>query len=208
MQDVLSRGAAGVVVEHAEDLKIPSDALVLVVEDTTRALGALAARYRKHFDIPVLAVAGSNGKTTTKDMITRVLASTYTVLGTEGNLNNHIGVPSDAVPAGPESRNCGGGSRDEPSRESSRCCAGSCSPHTRCSPTSDVNTWSSSDHCEAVASEEGSVWAALPPDRARRAFVNADDPLVVRTAQNHPFARELRLPFTVSGRARDGVAGG
>ena len=65
----------------------------LVVEDTIVALGELAAFYRAKFRIPILAVAGSNGKTTTKNMITAVLATKYNVLSTEGNLNNHIGVP-------------------------------------------------------------------------------------------------------------------
>lgn len=65
----------------------------LVVEDTTLALGALANIYRKKFDIPILVVGGSNGKTTTKEMIRNVLSTKYSVLCTEGNLNNHIGVP-------------------------------------------------------------------------------------------------------------------
>ena len=53
----------------------------------------LAAVYRKKFEGPVIAVGGSNGKTTTKDMIARVLGSTKSVLCTEGNNNNHVGVP-------------------------------------------------------------------------------------------------------------------
>ena len=65
----------------------------IVVEDTTRALGALANVYRKKFDIPILVVGGSNGKTTTKEMIRLVLSTKYSVLCTEGNLNNQIGVP-------------------------------------------------------------------------------------------------------------------
>jgi UDP-N-acetylmuramoyl-tripeptide--D-alanyl-D-alanine ligase len=65
----------------------------LIVENTTRALGQLARLHRRRFRIPVLAVAGSNGKTTTKDMILAVLSKRYTVLATEGNLNNHVGVP-------------------------------------------------------------------------------------------------------------------
>ena len=65
----------------------------LVVEDTTVALGNLAALYRRKFDIPFVAIAGSNGKTTTKNMVTAVLGTRYNVLSTEGNLNNQIGVP-------------------------------------------------------------------------------------------------------------------
>ena len=65
----------------------------LVVEDTTVALGELAALYRAKFKIPFIAIAGSNGKTTTKNMISAVLGTKYNVLSTEGNLNNHVGVP-------------------------------------------------------------------------------------------------------------------
>lgn len=70
-------------------LRIP----VAVVNDSLAALAALAAVYRRRFAIPVIAVAGSNGKTTTKEMITAVLKRRYSVLATKGNLNNHIGVP-------------------------------------------------------------------------------------------------------------------
>ena len=65
----------------------------LIVEDTIRLLGQAARMHRKKFKIPVLVVGGSNGKTTTKEMISAVLKTKYRVLSTEGNLNNHIGVP-------------------------------------------------------------------------------------------------------------------
>ncbi|MBI3587479.1 MAG: UDP-N-acetylmuramoyl-tripeptide--D-alanyl-D-alanine ligase [Ignavibacteriales bacterium] len=65
----------------------------LVVENTVHALGRVAHQYRRKFNIPFLVIGGSNGKTTTKDMITTVLQMKYNVLSTEGNLNNHIGVP-------------------------------------------------------------------------------------------------------------------
>ena len=65
----------------------------LVVENTEYAVGALANIHRRKFRIPVIAVAGSNGKTTTKEMIRAVLGTRFTVLATEGNHNNQIGVP-------------------------------------------------------------------------------------------------------------------
>ena len=65
----------------------------LIVEDTIRFLGQVATMHRRKFKIPVLVVGGSNGKTTTKEMIAAVLKKKYRVLNTEGNLNNHIGVP-------------------------------------------------------------------------------------------------------------------
>ncbi len=65
----------------------------VIVNDTTIAFGELARIYRRKFDIPVIAIGGSNGKTTTKEMVNAVLRTKYDVLSTEGNLNNHIGVP-------------------------------------------------------------------------------------------------------------------
>ncbi len=65
----------------------------MVVENTVYALGNLARNVRRSHRIPVIAVGGSNGKTTTKDMIAAVLAMKFNVLKTDGNLNNHIGVP-------------------------------------------------------------------------------------------------------------------
>jgi UDP-N-acetylmuramoyl-tripeptide--D-alanyl-D-alanine ligase len=70
-----------------------ADAFLLGVRDTLFAYQQLASHHRSRFDIPVVAVTGSNGKTTTKDMISHVLAHRWIVLKTEGNLNNRIGVP-------------------------------------------------------------------------------------------------------------------
>lgn len=69
------------------------DKTIVIVPDTVKALGELANTYRRKFAIPVLAIAGSNGKTTTKDIVASVLAKKYNVLKTEGNLNNELGVP-------------------------------------------------------------------------------------------------------------------
>lgn len=66
---------------------------LVVVEDSLQTLQALANLRRKHFDIPVVGIGGSNGKTTTKELLTRVMSSHYACHATAGNLNNHIGVP-------------------------------------------------------------------------------------------------------------------
>jgi len=65
----------------------------IIVNDTTKALGDIAGFWRNKFDIPVIAVTGSNGKTTTKDMIAHVLSAKFKVLKNEGTKNNHIGLP-------------------------------------------------------------------------------------------------------------------
>ena len=64
-----------------------------LVDNVLETLQELAAYHREHFKIPVIALTGSNGKTTTKELITKVLSIKYRVLSTSGNLNNHIGVP-------------------------------------------------------------------------------------------------------------------
>lgn len=66
---------------------------LIVVDDALGALQELAQEHRRELGIPVLAVTGSNGKTTTKELLRRVLSERFTVLATGGNLNNHIGVP-------------------------------------------------------------------------------------------------------------------
>jgi UDP-N-acetylmuramoyl-tripeptide--D-alanyl-D-alanine ligase len=85
-----SAGAACAVVSQSEKRHpIPA----LVVPNTLAALGALARFHRRRFAIPVVAVTGSNGKTTTREMIASILAARAPVLKTESNLNNEVGVP-------------------------------------------------------------------------------------------------------------------
>jgi len=73
--------------------RLPANCCAVVVPDTLRALGDLAGWHRRRFNIKVVAVTGSNGKTTTKEMLARILAQTGPGLRTEGNLNNLIGLP-------------------------------------------------------------------------------------------------------------------
>ncbi|MFA5834954.1 MAG: UDP-N-acetylmuramoyl-tripeptide--D-alanyl-D-alanine ligase [Bacteroidota bacterium] len=97
--DTAVKSEASVIVIHREWAKKHESyfrtfpCVFVIVDDTTIAYGELARIYRRKFDIPVIAIAGSNGKTTTKEMVSAVLRTKYDVLSTEGNLNNHIGVP-------------------------------------------------------------------------------------------------------------------
>lgn len=83
------RGAVGAMVAHALDVELPQ----LVVRDPRTALGTLAAHHRGRLRIPVIAVTGSNGKTTVKEMLGSILHSLGEVLITRGNRNNDLGVP-------------------------------------------------------------------------------------------------------------------
>ena len=89
----VASGATALLV--ADETKLPAGVSAVVVDDTRLALGRLAAAWRAQFDIPVIAVTGSNGKTTTKEMIAAILKAAFgdAVLATRGNLNNDIGLP-------------------------------------------------------------------------------------------------------------------
>jgi UDP-N-acetylmuramoyl-tripeptide--D-alanyl-D-alanine ligase len=88
--EALQKGAAYAVVD---DPAVVADDRFLLVEDVLAALQDLARHHRKTFTFPVIALTGSNGKTTTKELIAKVLSMKYNTYATKGNLNNHIGVP-------------------------------------------------------------------------------------------------------------------
>ncbi|MPZ16853.1 MAG: UDP-N-acetylmuramoyl-tripeptide--D-alanyl-D-alanine ligase [Luteitalea sp.] len=90
----LAAGAMGVVVDKAHGAPmVAGDELVIVVDDTTRALQRLASHVRRRSRARVVAITGSVGKTTTKDITAALLAMRYRTFRNEGNLNNHIGLP-------------------------------------------------------------------------------------------------------------------
>ena len=86
------RGAAGAMVEEFP-AELPTGFAVVLVKDTLQALQNLATEYRRSLDLQVVGLTGSNGKTSTKDLTAAVLSGNFQVTRTEGNLNNHIGVP-------------------------------------------------------------------------------------------------------------------
>ena len=93
LDQVERRGAQAVVIER-EKVNTPSPGCaVIAVDNTRKALGRLAAHYRRDFDLPVIAVGGSNGKTTTKELLASVLRQRFPTLSSEASFNNDIGVP-------------------------------------------------------------------------------------------------------------------
>ena len=92
INSALEGGAAGCFTQRERESYLPGK-FYIKVDSTQRALRDLARYYKKKFPIPVVALTGSVGKTTTKDMVAAVLGEKYRVLKTEGNLNNEIGVP-------------------------------------------------------------------------------------------------------------------
>ena len=177
VQAVVEKGAAGAVVEQG----LPRGTL-LIVEDTLAALQKLAAWARSNWGGQVIAVTGSAGKTTTKDVIARLLAAEMPVGKTIGNLNNHVGVPLSILRLPDECRVAVlemGMNHSGEIRELARMAR----------PDVGVVTNVGYAHVEAFGSIEAVALAKrelieeLPPGGV--AVLNADDPLVARFREIH-----------------------
>ncbi|MEE8581311.1 MAG: UDP-N-acetylmuramoyl-tripeptide--D-alanyl-D-alanine ligase [Myxococcota bacterium] len=178
LAQALAAGAKGLLVagEKQPEISIPSETVVIRVVDTTRALGALAAGFRRGFGGPVIAVTGSNGKTTTKEMCAAILSVRGPCLKNEGNLNNEFGLPLTLLARRPEHLaavvELGMNHRGEIARLAAIA-----------RPDVAVVTNVGTAHIEFLASreeiarEKGDLLAALDPDGV--AVINRDDPLVV-----------------------------
>jgi UDP-N-acetylmuramoyl-tripeptide--D-alanyl-D-alanine ligase len=164
----VGRGAVAVLVERDLGLPVPQ----LLARDPLAALSAAAAAWRAGFDIPVVGVAGSNGKTTTKEMVAAILAERGPVLATRGSLNNHIGVPLTLFGIGPEHRaaviEIGANHPGEVAALAALA-----------RPTVGLVTNAGAEHLEGfgsldgVARAEGELFGSLPADGT--AVINADD---------------------------------
>jgi UDP-N-acetylmuramoyl-tripeptide--D-alanyl-D-alanine ligase len=97
--EALSKGVAYAVVDEKEFAK---DDRFILVADVLQTLQGLANYHRRQLSCPVLAITGSNGKTTTKELITKILSKKFNTQATKGNLNNHIGVPLTILSASPQ----------------------------------------------------------------------------------------------------------
>ena len=107
----LEQGCAYAIVdEMSEELRVKSEEFasarhyqpLILVDDTLQTFKDLAREHRRQFDIPVIGITGTNGKTTTKELIKAVLSEKYNVLATEGNFNNDVGVPKTLLRLRPE----------------------------------------------------------------------------------------------------------
>ncbi|MBQ8128416.1 MAG: UDP-N-acetylmuramoyl-tripeptide--D-alanyl-D-alanine ligase [Prevotella sp.] len=96
----LAKGCALAIVDDAA--VAASDPRCILVDDTLQTFKDIAREHRRQFDIPVIGITGTNGKTTTKELIRAVLSKKYNVLATEGNLNNDVGVPKTLLRLRPE----------------------------------------------------------------------------------------------------------
>ncbi len=94
IEEAVKKGAGAVIYENPSKIKVfHENVIYLKVCDTLKALGDIACFHRRKFNIPVIAITGSSGKTTTKEMVAWVLGAEYSILKNEGTKNNLIGVP-------------------------------------------------------------------------------------------------------------------
>ena len=98
-EGALQKGCAYAIVDNKEMVK---DERYILVDDTLQTFKDLAREHRRQFNIPVIGITGTNGKTTTKELIKAVLSEKYNVLATEGNFNNDVGVPKTLLRLRPE----------------------------------------------------------------------------------------------------------
>ena len=99
VEQVAARGAAGALVEEGWQGKVPPEFALLRVADTLAGYQQIAAGYRRCLPLKVIAITGSNGKTSTKDFVAAALGHRFRVTKTEGNFNNHIGLPRTILEA-------------------------------------------------------------------------------------------------------------
>ena len=161
-------GAVAAVTERPADEGLPR----LVVADTRSALGRLAAEWRRRFDVPFVAVTGSNGKTTVKEMIASILRRSHRTLATAGNLNTDIGLAGTLFGLDSAHRRgvveMGANHPGEIAELARRC-----RPHvgvvTQCAPAHLAGF----GDVAGVARAKGELFESLPPDGL--GVVNADD---------------------------------
>ena len=102
VSQAVERGAVGAMVEESWKGDVPPKFGLIRVSDTLAGYQTLAANYRASLSLKVIAITGSNGKTSTKDFVAAALAKKFRVTKTEGNFNNHVGLPQTMLAAGKE----------------------------------------------------------------------------------------------------------
>src|SRR6516225_2223404 len=202
LADVVARGAAGAVTQGGHPrAAVPPGFPLYEVEDTLEALGALGRFHRRRFTLPLGAVGGSNGKTTTKEMVGAILAVRGRALKTEGNLNNEVGVPLTLLRLVPEDVAAVVELGMNHAGEMARLTA-------LAEPSAGLLTSIQPEHVEhlgsleGVAAAEGELFAGLAPTAT--AVVNLDDAHIVGQA---PRARGPRLTFGTAAEAEVRLSG-
>jgi UDP-N-acetylmuramoyl-tripeptide--D-alanyl-D-alanine ligase len=201
VDEALGAGAGGAVVSRAPERTLPPGRVVVEVEDTTRALGDLAAAIRRREKLTVVGVTGSAGKSTTKELTRAALAADRPAAANPGNLNNLWGLPLSLL-------NLPEGTRAAV-LEMGMSAPGEIARLTEIADP-DVGVITNVGHAhleffedvEAIGRAKGELFAGMRPEGT--AVVNADDPRVGRLAEGFP---GRKLSFSVSGAPADLAAG-
>lgn len=190
-EEALLKGAAHVV---SDDVNNSGNEKITIVHNVLETLQALASHHRKSFSFPVIGLTGSNGKTTNKELIAAVLSERYRTYFTEGNLNNHIGVPLTllAIPLDCEMAVIEMGANHK--GEIRDLCA-------ICRPDFGMITNIGKAHLEGFGSAEGVIKGKKElfdhiSENGGRVFVNGDDKLLYELSEN--------LNRTVFGKSGEG----
>jgi UDP-N-acetylmuramoyl-tripeptide--D-alanyl-D-alanine ligase len=208
LAEAAGRGSACLVVHELPD-EVPPNVPLVLVQDTTKALGRLAAWHRAKFTLPVVAVTGSNGKTTTKELIAAILGTRWNTLKPEGSFNNQWGLPLTLLALGPDHGALVVELGTNQPGEIADLAA-------LARPTVGVVTVVAPVHTEFLGSLEGvrdekaGLVRALPPDGV--AVLNADDPRVASMARDTrarvlTFGTAAGADVRVVGEVTDGPAG-
>ncbi|UCD77646.1 MAG: UDP-N-acetylmuramoyl-tripeptide--D-alanyl-D-alanine ligase [Desulfobacterales bacterium] len=192
--DVVEQGGRGLVISNKNVEHLPvakwkeKGVAVVAVEDTTRALGDMAAFNRRRSNVSVVAITGSNGKTTTRQMTAAVVSQQFNTLATVGNLNNQIGLPLTLLGLEPEHQwavvELGTNYPGEIAR-----LAEICTPDVGVITNIGPAHLEGLGSMEGVAREKGSLLKGL--GRHGKAVLNADDPRVRQLARQT--AHEVHL---------------
>ncbi len=178
VKEALKKGARAIVVEEAwfeAHKRQASKYPLLVVKDTFEYFTSFAYLYRKRFDCPIIAVTGSNGKTTTKELLTSILKKRYRVNATVGNQNNHIGVPLTLFRLSPSHNICVlemGTNRPGDIAHLARIAVPS---HALITNIGKAHLEGLKDR-ESIAEEKGALFRSVPPHGLL--FWNKDEPLL------------------------------
>jgi UDP-N-acetylmuramoyl-tripeptide--D-alanyl-D-alanine ligase len=217
LAEAAARGAAAAVVtlraaQGERPPSAPPSLPLLAVPDTLAALGAIARHHRQRFSLPVVAITGSNGKTTTREMISAILGLAGPVLKTEGNLNNEVGLPLTLLGLGEEHARAVIEMGMNHPGEIARLTA-------IAQPQVGVVTLAAAAHLEglgsveAVADAKAELYLGLPRDGI--AVANADDPRMLARAEasgrrlitftSHPERRGDVVVLEIGSQGADGL---
>ncbi len=180
IEDVAKSGAAGAIVDPKWKGKVPKSFAIIRANDTLLAYQNLAANYRKSLPIKVLAITGSNGKTSTKDFAASVLGRKFRVTKTQGNFNNHVGLPRTILDSNSD--------HEVGVWELGMNHPGEIAPLAKiAAPNAGIITNVGVAHIEfmgsreAIAKEKGALAEAVDPNGT--VILNADDPFAQKIAE-------------------------